>query len=143
MISLPVLLALTLGAVVVRARRPRPSWRRVMRQPGATACLVALVWFTLAVAVLGGVVALIYLKPGSDSPREPLGEIAAGILVLLTFCTAPVAASVLVSWLVMAIQRGWRCERSWIDRFGWLLGCGWMLIGAAIGVELLRSAFFE
>src|SRR5690242_12341334 len=37
--ELPCLLVGTATVLVLRLRRPRPSWRRLMRQPGAVACV--------------------------------------------------------------------------------------------------------
>ncbi len=51
---------------------------------------------------------------------------------------APIAAAcVLVSWTLLVLQRQWRCDRSWIDRAGRVLGVAWIGAGTFLGVVFL------
>lgn len=38
-LGMPILMALTLGFLIIRLRSPRPNRRRLMRQPGFVACI--------------------------------------------------------------------------------------------------------
>jgi hypothetical protein len=37
--------------------------------------------------------------------------------------------AVMVSWLTLALTSRWHPERSWVDRWGRVLGCTWIVIG--------------
>ena len=50
-----------------------------------------------------------------------------------------IGLAVLVAWIVMKAKRQWRPEASWIDRFGRLLGWGWILMILGGMLELVLS----
>src|SRR5258708_4301344 len=60
--TLPIAAAWTVAVPVLRVRRPRPSWRRVLRQPGTIACLASIVGSLWAVAGFGGTLLLTVVR---------------------------------------------------------------------------------
>jgi predicted transporter len=44
----------------------------------------------------------------------------------------PFAATVVATWSMMALDRRWRPEPSWIDRTGRLIGIYWITAGVGI-----------
>jgi hypothetical protein len=116
-----------LAVLALRLRKPRPSLRRVSRQPGAVACAAA----TGALSA-GGLVAVtmqIIRAPGFSDSQDywPWAE-------------EMIMPAVLASWLALAIGRRWRNEPSWIDRTGRLMGAFWLLLALArIVVSLYLS----
>lgn len=131
MSAMPSLMAWTLALLIVRLRRPRPSWRRVARQPGTTACLAA----SLPIAASGAIIAgfLIHYARMRELPAAFWREFP-GNLVEFLFFPAPFAGfSVLVAWAMLGLQRQWRGERGWIDRAGRVLGVSWIVMMAIMG----------
>lgn len=139
--SLPCLLALTLGTIGLRIRRPRPSWRRVSRQPGTTACLAVLVGLAIAIPILAGWFA-IQIRRSQVSSDELYKAIPGVLLEIMSMAAAPLGVSVLIVWLVLAIQGRWRRERSWIDRLGRIVGAAWIISGSVLGTEFMRLYAF-
>ena len=86
--------------VVLRLRRPRPPWRRLVRQPGAVACATAIVSFLVAYDL--------------HSLLDPYPAL---------FVVGPAVAT---AWLVLIVSRRWRAERGWIDRAGRVVGAAWI-----------------
>ena len=125
-VPVPSLVSATLALLVIRMRRPRPAWRRLAYQPGATACAgVALVLACQSFLILVG----IGLKPnpGDDLRRlggRPLPPRTGGIIRGST----GVGLAVIGSWLVLAWGRRWRAEASWVDRAGRLIGACWIAL---------------
>jgi hypothetical protein len=120
----PFLMAATVGLSVLRLIRPRPPWRRLVRQPGTAACLAGL--YTLASVALFG---LLYAVVS----RGLLGYTASYSLgsQFYSFC-AMFGANVTLVWLTMAALGCWRPERSWIDRAGRTLGAVAILLWLAL-----------
>ena len=128
-LSLPSLAAWTAATLALRLRRPCPHLRRVVLQPGAAACVVALLVITLE--TMGTAAAMI----GFEYPRGYLGAEIKTIGVAAWFHVSvlmrmpyPVSYSVLAAWTVLALSRRGRAERSWIDRAGRALGICWMVV---------------
>lgn len=126
-LAIPSLLAWTLALPILRFRGPRPPWRRVWRQPGLVACA----WIVLTLlgeAALGAAIVL------ASKSRAILRGMDAEVLIIFGLVMCGLA--VVVAWTTLILSRGWRCERSWIDRLGRVLGLAW--IGyAALGVAVL------
>jgi hypothetical protein len=129
------------GTFVVRLRRPRPPWRWVARQPGTTACLGVLIYQAIAVFIMA-VWSIGQLRRNSGLKVEFFDQTAITMLELMGIMAAPVGVCVLVVWLLLAVQRGWRSERSWIDRLGRFVGVIWIVIGAILGTEYMRIYAF-
>jgi hypothetical protein len=88
---------------LVRLRRPRPSLRDLLAQPGTVAALAmvfGLFWGT------GGLLALF-----PDTVDA------------MTAAPAAIGGAVAAAWGVLALSRRWKSERGWIDRVGRILGC--------------------
>jgi hypothetical protein len=112
-----LLVALTPVFFVLRWRRPRPSWRVLLVQPGVVAGLAmvfGLFW------VLGWL--HILLPDRLDS---------------LSGAWIAIGGSVAAAWVVLALCRRWRAEPGWLDRLGRLLGA------AAIGTALLGLVIYR
>jgi hypothetical protein len=151
-VSRPFLMAWTTALLVVRLRRPRPSWRRLSRQPGMAACGIA----TLVVLVhLTGIV-LVWalaqwwpefgrlspptalhsaypLTPFGGTPPPPSPPLR--VLWLSSYAgfisSAHAGHGVAGAWLNMALGGWWRPERSGIDRLGRALGAAWIAVMVA------------
>jgi len=104
--------------LVVRARRPRPSWARVFRQPGTLATLAGAA-LTAAEAVT---LAPAYLVGGSEAVTTM--EYNASLSGMFSGTGAAVG----LLWLSAILARQWRPERSAIDRAGRVLGICWIAV---------------
>ena len=112
-----VALWLTLAFIPIRLSRPRPSLRRIARQPGLQACAavgVALLIYVLAAGY--------YLLP-PWRVRNGLGFNFLGSVQPMHLAGPAVATA----WIALALSGGWRSERSWIDRCGRSLGSIWII----------------
>lgn len=103
-----------IALLLLRLRRPRPSDRVLVLQPGPLAYLAA----PVGVALLVG-----FGNDLSPRPRTAL------------FLSRP-AGSLVAAWTLLLMARRFRPEHSWIDRLGRLLGATWIL--ALIGLALIR-----
>ncbi len=94
---------------ILRLRRPRPSWRPLLVQPGMVAALAmvfGLFWVTGLVHIL---------MPGQiDAMTGPW---------------IVIGGTVALAWVILALFRRWKAEPGWLDRLGRLLGA--MAIGNA------------
>ena len=133
----------TFAVLAMRLRRPRPRWRRLMRQPGWLACLASAITI---VAVAG-------FKQFSDAAdrnamaitlaREGISDpIAVGFarFVIYPANLTPIGGLVvLVTWTLLCADGRWAGERSWIDRAGRLIGVGWLLLPAGFVIVYRTS----
>ena len=111
----------TLALVALRWRRPRPPAARIIRQPGAVACLAAAGSLLLA----GGLaLAAMALERNDATGRRPPGGYENnwywGVAI------QPTSVTVAGAWLALALGGRWSPERSWIDRAGIALGVYWI-----------------
>jgi hypothetical protein len=131
---LPFLMTLTTAALFIRLRRPRPRWRRLARQPGMAACCAAVV--PIAFVSIGFAGLKWQLEPNAtlwcgDWRADPL----------FGGCGYLAGVWVLTTWLVLALGRRWRAERSAIDRLGRIVGVAWLAVLALwiLGTRLLTD----
>ena len=92
--------------VVARLRRPRPPLRLMACQPGFVAC--SLIFLTLLI--------------GMELTILRIGLIPPPVLM------ATPGASVVTAWSILAARRRWRCEPSWVDRGGRIVGMAWIAL---------------
>jgi hypothetical protein len=123
---IPLAGAWTGSLLVLRMRPPRPSWRRVWRQPGMVACLAALLamlWVGLAAGVMLGSPALF------PSWRFD------GLWFVQNLCVGHVfplvGLAVAATWSQLLLSRRWTRPADWLDRAGRVVGILWMVIGLA------------
>ncbi len=109
----PLLVCVTPAALLFRLRRPRPAWGRILRQPGAIACLSV-----LAATLL--VVDLTWLGVSIPTRFINMGGV------------------VTASWFVLLVTRRWRSEPGWVDRLGRAVGVGWIVLA---GIDLIPISF--
>jgi hypothetical protein len=121
---LPCLAAWTGAFLVTRLRGPRPRRRRLLRQPGLVAAVAALSILAIEWMLLIGSAWF----DGRFNFMSPLriNEFVANGVVLLAHHAG---WAVLVSWLTLVLIGQWHPERSWVDRWGRVLGCTWILVG--------------
>ncbi|QDV33085.1 hypothetical protein [Tautonia plasticadhaerens] len=101
-----ILIPSTFAMVLIRLRPPRPDRRELLCQPGFIATVAA----------------------GLGMLLIPAGWAYAG-----RFAPAwVVPAMVTLAWLALAIGRGWRPERSWVDRTGRAVGLAWLAMAPSI-----------
>lgn len=120
----PMLMAWTPACLLMRLRSPRPSRRRLARQPGAMACLFA----TSVCAIEVGFLAA-RLAWDADSYQWPRDYFKAVLLG-----SFPLGAAVATCWATLILGGRWAPEPTWIDRLGRLLGATWLVVVAFFGL---------
>jgi hypothetical protein len=111
----PIVLMELVGFMVIRLRQPRPRFRRIMTQPGTVSSVAALTFliFNAAFSFPAGI------------------EMTPEVLWSDAFLPTAAGSAVAMAWTVLALSRRCRRERGWIDAFGMILGCYW-IIGAVL-----------
>ncbi len=109
--------------LTLRSRQPRAPIRRLVLQPGTSACFVV-------------TVAALYDKVEFDMGQmlavEALWRVRSAsdwIYFLTSEPSYKLACIVPVTWILLALGRRQRPEPGWIDRSGRLLGWGWIAWG--------------
>jgi hypothetical protein len=136
-LAAPFVMAWTLAILVLRLRRPRDRWNRLVRQPGLVAGLMAvlvLAWrligfATMCVRVIGQpTLWILNVRHGALSgavagwpPRNLLFETDHYLDTMAT-----IGVAVASSWMLLLATGRWRPERTWIDRAGRVLGWFWI-----------------
>jgi hypothetical protein len=121
----PSVLTLTIATLVLRFIPPRPSVRRILRQPGAVGC---------AVAVFCCLLILPDRIPQILSWRGK-GNLDSRDFFNLSLSTSRMTGLAVASaWLALALGGRWRAERTWVD---WL---GQVMAGAWIAAKVLEIA---
>jgi hypothetical protein len=121
---LPCLAAWTGAFLVTRLRSPRPRRRRLLPQPGLVGAVAALSILTIEWTLLMGS-AWFDGRFSFMSPSRINDFVVNGAVLLAHH----VGWAVVVSWLTLVLIGRWRPERSWIDRWGRVLGCTWIIVG--------------
>jgi hypothetical protein len=128
---IPVVAPWTVLLMLLRMRTPRPSWRRIWRQPGMVACLAALLgWCWSGLALVLALDAGYVARPRRSFPPW---EWAQKYLADEVFMY--VGLAVAVSWLVVFVSGRWRRSADWIDLMGRLVGVGWIVVGLVWSVR--------
>jgi hypothetical protein len=106
----------------LRLSAPHPRFRA----PGAAACLAVTV-ASLCMLLFFSHNLVSNLPRVGWSSRTFWGVTAQHVLTPM-----PLAASVAAAWSLLAFDREWRPEASWIDRAGRVVGLYWLVAGLAI-----------
>ena len=113
--------AWTLALAALRWRRPRPPASRILRQPGALACLAV----GGSILLNGGLVAVdAWVKGPTPGDAPPCFGYVNGMY--WNQARGPTSLLVAGLWLTLALGGRWSPERSWIDRAGIATGCYWL-----------------
>jgi hypothetical protein len=137
-LAAPIVMAWTLAILVLRLRAPRDRFRRLIRQPGLVAGVIAalvLIWRVIGFATMCARVigvprlGILTVHHGALSgawggwpPRNLLFETDHYLDTM-----AAIGVAVAASWLLLLTTGRWRPERSWIDRAGRVLGWFWIV----------------
>jgi hypothetical protein len=114
-----VVLPITWMVVALRVLGPQVPRRRLFYPPGIAACLSVSAASLLSVCF------------GWDQPFIT-GTGSSGIISIAALRAVqplPLAAAVAGTWLVLAFDRRWRPEPSWIDRMARCVGVYWLGLG--------------
>ena len=133
MLMMPFAFSMTLGFLALRLRRPRPRWRRLVRQPGLAACL-ALVLGCATAWPLTFLNQVVTWMRGYADRVDPL-------ICFEAFCKISSTLggfAVVIAWGTMLLVGRWRAEPSWIDRLGRIVGLGWIVMALA-GAFVMRQ----
>jgi len=121
----PSCFVVTLALVLIPLRwmRPHSSERRLIRQPGAVACLaiIGTIAVNIAILLLGGAINAWTHRP--DSPRTVYSN-----WYYWDQAVRWVPKGVIGAWAALALGGRWSPEKSWIDRLGTALGLYWIAI---------------
>jgi hypothetical protein len=134
---LPCLAAWTGAFLVTRLRGHRPRWRRLVLQPGLVAAVAALSILIIESALLIGS-AKFDGRFGWSSPARVAGFVANGVVLLAHHAGWAVA----VSWFTLVFTGRWRPERSWVDRWGHVLGFAWIILGPMASLLIDHSTWW-
>lgn len=122
---LPVIIPWTFLLILLRMRSPRPSWRRIWRQPGMAACLVAVfAWLWTAVALLLAMnVEHVARARRVITPADWAQKYLSDEVFMY------VGLAVAAVWVVQYSSGRWRRSADWIDMMGRVVGALWIAIG--------------
>jgi hypothetical protein len=119
----PFASVITMALLFLRLLQPRPSVRRLARQPGFVACLTASL-----VLFVGGSMTFSGVSRNINLPWRGLHFSDYFPYLFQPFERAEVGFAVAASWLVLIVGRRWRPEPSWIDRCGRAVGAYWIML---------------
>lgn len=142
LVAAPFALMWTLAILGLRLPRPRPRWRRLVRQPGlvagmavAAALVVRLIGYAiLRLRLIGqGLVNIYYQGDINGGPTISTNAPRNSEFLMFGYShamnsLAVIGVAVASSWMLLGISGRWRAERSWIDRAGRALGICWIAI---------------
>ncbi|WP_406694691.1 hypothetical protein V5E97_26915 [Singulisphaera sp. Ch08] len=127
---LPWLASWTVACLLLQWRVARPPRRRIVRQPGMMACLVATVVIGLTVPV--GLTVWVMTEPDNGLHLYRISR-------TLIFSSVHVGAAVAWCWVTMALGRQWRPEPTWLDRSGRILGSIWIAISITSIIHIYQT----
>jgi hypothetical protein len=116
---IPSLAVWTPTCLLMGLRGPRPPWRRLSRQPGMMACLIA----TLAMVLSVSVSLSRWITTGQEFNMSSWIGWQIGVGSILT------GLAVFWCWMTMMLSGRCRPEPSWLDRLCRLVGSAWLVLG--------------
>jgi hypothetical protein len=116
----PWLIVGALALLVIKLRFPREPWKKLLRRPSSSVCIVAAL-FVMATAVvdLSAGVSAILLRRGLAEPAYWIERYFQQVHNNAGF-------AIMAVWSFQAMSGSWRAENDWTDRFGRLLGTCWI-----------------
>ena len=131
LLVLPFVAMWTVAIVPIRLLGPRPRFRRLARQPGMMAAIVA----SLGIAIAVVQVACTVLCSAFGGQVDILG-----VLLLSGGIASYPGLAVFFAWLTLLAGGRWRTEPDWVDRAGRAFGAYWIVMGVSIpGMVLLLA----
>ena len=127
----------------LRWRHPRPTLRRLARQPGFAASAVGTAILALGVLAVGILALLRSARPSAglrNGLTIPAPNDGWWLGVVLHF-GAVVGPAVIAAWLVLALSGRRRPFRGWLDLLGRALGIAWIIIFVINGC--IRLAYLQ
>jgi hypothetical protein len=143
---LPHASAMTAALLAIRMRRPRPTLRRLARQPGVMACevamaalLVVVCWAVCTRATGRGIrfSQFVQLLPNKGG-RGTEGGVSYPLTGrLLTVYGDRIGFAVAGAWLSLLLSGCWRAERTLIDRLCRAMGWIWVSLTLVLWLRSL------
>jgi hypothetical protein len=130
-----ILIAATIATLLLRLLSPRPSARRLFRQPGTVALTAALTGIGLALLVRAGPT----LRHWRHYYETQLA-FDETLTYLWSCCGRLAGVCVASSWITLALSGRFRPEQSWLDRMGRAIGVLW-ICGLAVWVASTCAGF--
>ena len=127
----PLVITSSAALWLARLRRPRPSIRRVFRQPGMAATTAVLASFVIGTIPDSANMLFYWLLEGDEASR---GDVC--LMLLTAVQRLHVGKAVLAVWIVQRLGHARHAERSWIDRAGRSLGWYCLVETAAYGTSV-------
>jgi hypothetical protein len=114
----------TLAVLAMRLSPPRPTLRRLARQPGMIACCAVVLTLVINDLVYVGRISLV----GVDNPFQKgfSHELAKVVMDGVGYSFNTNGYAVAAAWLTLALGARWRPEPSWSDRIGRAIGVFWI-----------------
>ena len=134
---LPCLATWTGAFLATRLHGHRPRRRRLVSQPGLVGAVAALSVLTIESILLVGS-AKIDGRFGWSSPARVAEFVTNGVVLLAHHAGWAVA----VSWFTLVLVGRWRPEPSWVDRWGRVLGCTWIILGPIASLLIDHSTWW-
>lgn len=132
--------ATTLGISAVRVRAPRPTIRRLAREPGFVASVAILI--VAALNVMASIRAVLVQSFFLPFGREDVLDIVLWSLHDVAGHDS-IGPAVALGWMILALQRPWRRRADWVEWSGRALGAlaigSWIIPGAIGWCKLILA----
>ncbi len=110
--------------LVLRLRTPRPRLRRLIRSPGAAACITALVVLLVEFLDVMTVWIMNLVRPLQGFQVEA----TARLWEIVQSFGGNAGPAIVATWLILALSRKMVYEWNWLEVFGMLVGICWILL---------------
>jgi hypothetical protein len=115
--------SLTVACLVLWLRQPRPALLHLVLRPGMMACTAATVVLTIRLInhfIVIGILAVDGIFPVIGLSAMNINELEWRRI------PSEIGCAVAAAWVVQRISERWRCEPTWLDRTGRILGAFWV-----------------